>query len=147
MAIKKIACCTDFSDNAQAAFATALDMAEKYQAKLFVIHVLPPVINPVSTDIDWTFPDVPEQKSLLLNLEKRMQQDYGSRIKGDIDYELIVLNGHISSEIITFLRDNSVDLVVLGSYGLSGMGLVVFGSVSRRVARKAPCSVLIERNI
>ncbi len=147
MAIKKIACCTDFSDNAEAAFATALDMAEKYQAKLFVIHVLPPVINPVSTDIDWTFPDVPEQKSLLLNLEKRMQQDYGSRIKGEIDYELIVLNGHISSEIITFLRDNSVDLVVLGSYGLSGMGLVVFGSVSRRVARKAPCSVLIERNI
>ena len=147
MAIKKIACCTDFSDNAEAAFATALDMAEKYQAKLFVIHVLPPVINPVSTDIDWTFPDVPEQKSLLLNLEKRMEQDYGSRIKGDIDYELIVLNGHISSEIITFLRDNSVDLVVLGSYGLSGMGLVVFGSVSRRVARKAPCSVLIVRNI
>jgi universal stress protein A len=147
MAIKKIACCTDFSDNAEAAFATALDMAEKYQAKLFVIHVLPPVINPVSTDIDWTFPDVPEQKSLLLNLEKRMEQDYGSRIKGDIDYELIVLNGHISSEIITFLRDNSVDLVVLGSYGLSGMGLVVFGSVSRRVARKAPCSVLIDRNI
>jgi universal stress protein A len=147
MTIKKIACCTDFSDNAEAAFATALDMAEKYQAKLFVIHVLPPVINPVSTDIDWTFPDVPEQKSLLLNLEKRMEQDYGSRIKGDIDYELIVLNGHISSEIITFLRDNSVDLVVLGSYGLSGMGLVVFGSVSRRVARKAPCSVLIERNI
>lgn len=146
MAIKKIACCTDFSDNAEAAFATALDMAEKYQAKLFVIHVLPPVINPVSTDIDWTFPDVPEQKSLLLNLEKRMQQDYGSRIKGDIDYELIVLNGHISSEIITFLRDNSVDLVVLGSYGLSGMGLVVFGSVSRRVARKAPCSVLIVRD-
>ena len=39
MAIKKIACCTDFSDNAEAAFATALDMAEKYQAKLFVIHV------------------------------------------------------------------------------------------------------------
>ena len=147
MPIKTIACCTDFSTNAEAAFATALDMAEKYQAKLFVIHVLPPVINPVSTDIDWTFPDVPEQKSLLLNLEKRMEQDYGSRIKGDIDYELIVLNGHISSEIITFLRDNSVDLVVLGSYGLSGMGLVVFGSVSRRVARKAPCSVLIVRNI
>ncbi len=147
MAIKKIACCTDFSDNAEAAFGTALDMAEKYQAKLFVIHVLPPVINPVSTDTEWTFPDVPEQKSLLLNLEKRMEQDYGSRLKGDIDYELIVLTGHISSEIITFLKDNSVNLVVLGSYGLSGMGLVVFGSVSRRVARKAPCSVLIVRDI
>ena len=146
MAIKKIACCTDFSDNAEAAFVTALDMAEKYQAKLFVIHVLPPVINPVSTDIEWALPDVPEQKSLILSLEERMQQDYGSRLKEDIDCELIVLNGHVSSEIITFLKDNSVDLVVVGSYGMSGMGLVVFGSVSRRVAHKAPCSVMIVRD-
>jgi len=146
MAIEKIACCTDFSENAEAAFVTALDMAEKYQAKLFVIHVLPPVINPISTDIEWALPDAPEQKSLILSLEERMQQDYGSRLKKDIDCELIVLNGHVSSEIITFLKDNSVDLVVVGSYGMSGMGLVVFGSVSRRVAHKAPCSVMIVRN-
>jgi universal stress protein A len=122
-------------------------MAEKYHAKLFVIHVLPPVINRVSTDIEWTLPDVPEQKSLMLSLEERMQQDYGSRLKKGIDCELIVLNGHVSSEIITFLKDNSVDLVVVGSYGMSGMGLVVFGSISKRVAHKAPCSVMIVRNV
>ncbi|MBW2568303.1 MAG: universal stress protein [Deltaproteobacteria bacterium] len=147
MAIKKIACCTDFSDNAETAFVTALDMAEKYRAKLFVIHVLPPVINPVSTDIEWALPDVPEHKSLMLSLEERMQQDYGSRLKKGIDCDLIVLSGHVSSEIIAFLKDNSVDLVVVGSYGMSGMGLVVFGSVSRRVAHKAPCSVMIVRNV
>ena len=38
-----------------------------------------------------------------------------------------------------------MDLVVLGSYGLTGMGLVIFGSVAKRVARKAPCSVMIAR--
>jgi universal stress protein A len=35
--------------------------------------------------------------------------------------------------------------VVMGSYGLSGMGLVVFGSVAKRITHKAPCSVMIVR--
>jgi hypothetical protein len=38
MNIKKIACCIDFSENAEDAFITALDLAEKYKAKLFYIH-------------------------------------------------------------------------------------------------------------
>ena len=37
---KKILYCTDFSDDADYAFLTALDMAEKYQAHLVVFHVL-----------------------------------------------------------------------------------------------------------
>ena len=37
---KKILYCTDFSEDADYAFLTALDMAEKYQAHLIVFHVL-----------------------------------------------------------------------------------------------------------
>ena len=34
MSIQNIACCTDFSENAEHAFVTALDLAEKYQTAL-----------------------------------------------------------------------------------------------------------------
>ena len=37
---KNILYCTDFSEDADYAFLTALDMAEKYQAHLIVFHVL-----------------------------------------------------------------------------------------------------------
>ena len=145
MPIKTIAFCTDFSTNAEAAFVEAFDLARKYRAKLFLIHVLPPVINPLTTETEWVLP-AEDTKALILNLEERMQQEYGSRLTGQIDYELVILNGHISSEILTFLEKNRIDLVVMGAYGLSGMGLVLFGSVAKRVVHKAPCSVMIVRS-
>ena len=145
MPIKTIAFCTDFSTNAEAAFVEAFDLARKYRAKLFLIHVLPPVINPLTTETEWVLP-AEDSKSLILNLEERMQQEYGSRLTDQIDYELVVLNGHISSEILTFLEKNRIDLAVMGAYGLSGMGFVLFGSVAKRVVHKAPCSVMIVRS-
>jgi universal stress protein A len=75
-----------------------------------------------------------------------MAQEYGSKIAHDVDSDLLVLDGHVSSEIIRFLEENQIDLAVLGSYGASGMGLVLFGSVANRVAHKAPCSVMIVRS-
>jgi universal stress protein A len=144
MAEKQIACCVDFSQNADAAFVTALEMAEKYLAKLLVIHVLPLVINPVLT-AEWVLPEEPRD-NIIIELEKRMQKEYGDRVGDKVDYQLIVLDGHVSTEILTFLNENPVDIVVVGSYGLTGMGLVFFGSVAKRISYKAPCSVMIVRD-
>lgn len=144
MAFQRIACCVDFSENASKAFDTALDMAAAFQARLYVVHVLPPVINPMVTEEAWVPPEEP-RKTLLLKLEERLQQDYMSRIGPAVDHELVILDGHVSSEIIGFVSEKEIDLVVTGSYGESGMGLVLFGSVAKRVARKADCSVMIVR--
>ena len=144
MPLKTIACCVDFSENAKVAFERALEIAQRFKAKLHVIHVLPPVFNPLSTDAEWVLPEEPK-KSLLLKLEEKMQQEYGARIEKGIDCELRILDGHVSSEILRFLEEEDIDLVVLGSYGASGMGLVLFGSVANRIAHRAPCSVMIVR--
>ena len=119
-------------------------MAEKYQAKLLVVHVLPLVINPVLT-AEWVLPEEPKNDKIV-ELKKRMQKEYGDRIGNIVDYQLIVLDGHVSTEILTFLNENPVDVVVVGSYGLTGMGLVFFGSVAKRISYKAPCSVMIVRD-
>ena len=144
MNIKKIACCIDFSENAEMAFVTALNLAKKYKAKLFVLHVSPPVISYQATDTEWMLPYELEEP-LILEIEKRMDKEYGARISEHTDYKLVVLSGHISTEIVSYLEKENMDLVVMGSYGLSGMGLVLFGSVAKRVARKSPCSVMIVR--
>jgi len=69
MNIKKIACCIDFSENAEDAFIAALDLAEKNKAELFVIHVSPPVISYQATDTEWMMPYEPAEP-LILELEK-----------------------------------------------------------------------------
>ncbi len=144
MRIKKIACCTDFSENAELAFEAAVQMAEKYHAELDLLHVLPPVINPMMSDSEWIIPD-DSKDSLFIQLEERMEQTYGSRIGKDIRHKLVVLSGHVSTEILRYLEEKHLDIVILGSYGLTGMGLVLFGSVAKRVSHKAPCSVMIVR--
>jgi universal stress protein A len=145
MGFKKIVCCTDFSENSELAFIRALDLAEKYGAMLYVIHVLPPVINPLMPDVEQTLSGEP-RKALILEIEDKMQQTYGSRVAETIPFELMVLDGHVSTEILRFVDENGVDLLVLGSYGLSGMGLVLFGSVANRLSHHAVCSVMIVRD-
>ncbi|MBW1723041.1 MAG: universal stress protein [Deltaproteobacteria bacterium] len=144
MAIKKIACCVDFSDHAAQAFEQALEIAERFQAKLYLVHVLPPVVNPVLSDLELDWPTEPK-KSLILKIEEKMAREYGAKINPKVTSRIVVMDGHVSSEIITFLEEKDIDLVIVGSYGASGMGLVVFGSVANRIARKAPCSVMIVR--
>ena len=144
MVTEKIACCVDFSVNAEAAFKTAIEMARTFHAKLYVVHVLPLMVHPLVVDTEWILPERPRE-SLISDVTKRVQQEYGHKLGDDIYYELIVLEGHVSSKIIGFLEEKDVDLAIMGSYGASGMGLVIFGSVAKRVARKAPCSVMIVR--
>ncbi len=145
MAVDQIVCCSDFSDHAEIAFQTALDLAQRYNAKLYVVHVLPPVINPMLTDTDLMLPEHPDE-NLVVSLNERMQEVYGNRIPEAVEVELVVRHGHVSTEIIRFIEETDTDLAVVGAFGLSGMGLVLFGSVAKRISHKAPCSVMIVRS-
>jgi len=144
MTINRILCCVDFSSNSEKAFDASIDLAEKYNAKLHLLHVLPPVVNPLVIDVDIAVPEV-SSKTIVLKLEEQMREEYGNRISDSIDSIIAVRDGHVSSEILNYLHDEKIDIVVLGAYGLSGVELVLFGSVAKRVAHKAPCSVMIVR--
>lgn len=153
MSIRKIACCTDFSENAETAISKAIEMAEKFEASLDVIHVLPQPVNPMVSDFEVpllgeALPQVSfeHRASLAQKMKEKMQDVYGGRMARIKHVKMAVLDGHVSSEIISYLDEHDIDLVVLGSYGFSGMGLVIFGSVAKRVAHKAGCSVMIARD-
>lgn len=146
MSIRTIACFTDFSENADKAVAAAIDLGRRYEAALYVIHVLPPVVNPVLTEAEWIPPEDVPRETVLTKIRERMQDRYGQVPSQDLSIEFVVRDGHVSTEILTFLDEQGVDLAVMGAFGLSGMGLVLFGSVAKRVSQKAKCSVMIVRD-
>jgi nucleotide-binding universal stress UspA family protein len=45
--------------------------------------------------------------------------------------------------IIKLAEDKGADLIVVGTYGRTGFGKVLLGSVSERVIGKAKCAVLV----
>ena len=62
-----------------------------------------------------------------------------------VDAEIIVRDGKPAPEILKIIRDERVDLVVMGYSGKSIVSKLFIGSVSEKVASTAPCSVIIVR--
>ncbi|MGI0050721.1 MAG: universal stress protein [Nitrososphaeraceae archaeon] len=56
-----------------------------------------------------------------------------------------VIIGNPAEEIIKFANDKAIDLIVMGTTGLSGIKKFVFGSVARNVSEKANCPVMLVR--
>lgn len=138
-----IVCCLDFSPHADLALAAAADQVRREGARLTLLHVLAPG-RPLLPGGD------PRQVKRLsaAQIRQRLETALAERYRdalGELPLEVELRRGHPSVEILSYLAESGADLVVLGSEGLSGVGLVLLGSVAERVIRKAPCSCLVVR--
>jgi len=51
--------------------------------------------------------------------------------------------GEAGQNILSYAEENRIDLLVIGRQGGSSVGKLLFGNVTERVVRKAPCPVLV----
>lgn len=78
------------------------------------------------------------------NME-RAQIEY-CKSKGVAAHYKTIIDGNVVEEILRVAKKKSIDLIVIGSQGLHGIGkLKTLGSVSRKVSELAHCPVLIVR--
>lgn len=140
--------CTDFSQNARAAFPIALDLAKKYGAVLHLLHVYQDPGDvaefEVSSNIhmDW----IRVAHFLGTEREKKLQnlQEEASRELPEVKYKMLRGKPHI--EIARYAREVDADLVVISSHGLSGLEHALFGGTAERIMREVPCAVLVVKN-
>lgn len=64
-------------------------------------------------------------------------------VKKDIEISFEVLQGLPGSTIVTYAKEQSFDLIVMGKRGLNPIQEMFLGSVSYKVVQKANCPVLI----
>ncbi len=142
--LTKIAFCTDFSENSDQAFDLAFDLVQKYEAQLLLVHVVPPLVfpSPVMEDFISEQANLQFYKDAVQRSAEQIESTYLQKM-GDYKNALIrVLSGHPASEILNFIDLEKVDLVVMGTHGLTGMAHFFLGSTAERVVRRANCSVL-----
>ncbi len=139
--MKKIIVPVDYSPTAKKALTVALDMAGQVKAKLEVLHVYHPHLDPA-----FPYTRIPskaffEEKEARLNafIEEVVS---GHESAGTIDLEPKVLAG-VPIDTITERSKADFDLMVMGTTGERGILEKVFGSVSVAVARDARCPVLL----
>lgn len=108
------------------------------KAKLTVIHAwkfINPGYDPYS---------LKEMNRCLQQLALDIVQEAKNELKDfSNEKEVQAINGHAASSIVKFAKEHHVDLIVIGSRGLSGVERFFLGSVSFHVIQKAPCDVLV----
>jgi nucleotide-binding universal stress UspA family protein len=60
--------------------------------------------------------------------------------------EIVIAAGNPVALIVHMARARTVDLIVMGTHGYTGLRHILWGSVAERVIRLAPCPVLVVRH-
>lgn len=145
MDYKRILFATDFSESAGFALPYAVDLAQKYQANLHILHVVEPIVAPV--DFAWgtyNYPDI--EKQVKTYVDETMESIQQKDIPGGMDVKIHTLSGKPWREIVAFARDDEMDVIVIATHGLSGLSHAIYGSTAEKVIRKAHCPVLVIRH-
>jgi len=144
---KNIGFCTDFSENADQAFSVAKELATQFGANLNIIHVmvsfsLSPPVHATYMPIEYDPNFIEEVTQAATN---SIQEKYTANLPEGLRFEVSLLSGYPSTEILRHVEEKGMDLLVMGSHGLTGLAHVLFGSTADRIVRRANCSVLTVR--
>ena len=145
--LNKILLATDGSANSRKALAFSVEMASRYDAQLYVLHVVPKMEIPLEV-IEYLSAEEIDDSPASFYLEKIgqkiiQQSESECKLTGCDNVHTVVLRGDPADTIIEFAKDKQMDIIVLGSRGFRGIKGKLLGSVSRKVSHAAECSCII----
>jgi len=139
--VETIAVGTDGTETAQRAVDFALDMAERYGAKIVIASAYKPVSEDrlrreqasAPQEIQWSINPSEDVDATLRAVEEQ------ARERG-LKFASEARTGEPAEVLCDIADDQGADILVVGS---KGMERRILGSVPNSVAHKAPCTVLI----
>jgi nucleotide-binding universal stress UspA family protein len=127
---------TDFSPAAEAALPYAAELARRFNAHIFALHVRPPTVNPLTQPQTWPILEAQAREAAEAEREK-----LASAFPG-LKPTVTITEGDLWSVIAEEIEKNEIDLVVLGTHGRTGVKKFFLGSAAEEIFRQAPCPVL-----
>lgn len=119
----------DFSPPSKLALDYGVAFARAFHANLTLLHVVDNM-------------RVPPSQVHTEDVVRRMAELLSPEDKGDLDVRIITKSGAAENEILSTIREENVDLVVLGTHGRGILGRALIGSVTEKLLRKLSIPVL-----
>jgi nucleotide-binding universal stress UspA family protein len=141
---RKILLPIDFSPSSQAALDMAADLAQHFDAQLYLLNVIP--FFPATT-----FPDfVPEESFLQearTHAERHLAKCHEALVaRGIKSTSSVEVGNDIAGNIMEVAERENVDMVVISTHGISGWHPLVFGSIAEKVVKLVQCPILLLRS-
>lgn len=140
--IRSILIATDGSDNVKNAVNWGVGLAKASGAKVTALYAVPPVgVGVAMRGEMWA-------KALEGHLKEEGDKatayvvDIGN--KEGVEVECVIIDGKPPANgIVDFAAENNIDLIVMGTLGLTGLTHILLGSVAENVVRHAKRPVLV----
>ena len=141
--IKRILVPTDFSAHASDALDHARSLAEKFNARLTLLHVFEPInlaYESVSAQmVECAQRAEDDARELLADLYADLKEAPGPAVHS------VFVTGRPEEKIVSMAKKLKQDLIVISTHGHTGLKHLFLGSVAERVLRHANCPVLVLR--
>ena len=129
---------TDFSETSERALGYAKAIARQENSQLLLVHVNPPVNLVTPPEAAWI-----DEGEIQSAQEERLEQSGAALRSEGFRARTISLTGPLYDELLSAVRQNEVDLIVLGTHGRKGYDRLLLGSDAEAILRQADCPVLL----
>lgn len=138
---------TDFSQSSDRALEKAVDIAEKYNSKIILLHVIDEKVQQCAADYCLRNEDVSKLEEESTRRSTQRMADEAAAFKGsrhvEIDYDLKI--GAPAEVILDEQLRTGTDLIIIGSHGNKGIMKHLIGSVTDKIVRAAKSPVMVVR--
>ena len=130
----------DFSSCSLDALKYAISVAEKFKARITIVHIYPiPAVGDTTFFMDKSMLDTIEKR---VRIEFKVIEHYNKELK-KMRVEYVVKMGFVVNDMLEVIGEQKIDLVVMGTKGTSNRLQDIFGSTTVEVIQKAACPVLV----
>lgn len=130
----------DFSDNAESVLEWATHLALEHASRVILLHAYHLPVEFQQLEGAYLPPDF--WTNVKDEAKRSLEDSAGALREQGIEVEEVVREGYPATVIEDEARRQGVDLIVIGTHGLSGIKHMLLGSIAERVVQKAPCPVL-----
>lgn len=132
---------TDLASDAAPVAERALDLAQRYSARLSLVHVVE--YMPLDLPTDLVVPDQVELSDAIIAHARQRLLELATQL-GVPSTQAFLEFGSPKIEITRIAQEHSVDLIVIGSHGRRGLQLLL-GSTANGVLHGTLCDALAVR--
>jgi len=129
----------------------AIDMAKKLGAELIALYVISPDTRYHYIE-DTLTPKLPTAFKEVLMTAMQSGQEHVNKVKQmakqkniKITTDVVIAISSVVKEIIEYAEKNKINMIVIGSRGLSGLKKMLLGSVASGVVTYSHCPVLVAK--
>ena len=117
-------------------------MGEKFQSRIYLLYVAR--VFQYFTEIYVPSPSIIQFENEIINgAQKRLHEFAGKYFKTFKAIQTAVVSGDPAEMILQNIKEQDIDLVIMGTHGRKGVEKILFGSVADRVVKTSHIPVMV----